>query len=63
MSDKSNLDLVKREAGASPARTRRCNVGVLFYNVTGKPGRRNKMWITKSEDLPMMVLGRPRVIG
>ena len=59
MSDKSNLDLMKREAGVSPARTRRCNVGVLFQNVTGSTGilgRRNKALITKSEDLPMMVL-------
>ena len=29
------LVLVKREAGVSPARTRRCNGGVLFQNVTG----------------------------
>lgn len=26
---------MKREAGESPARTRRCNDGVLFYDVTG----------------------------
>jgi len=29
------LGMVKREAGVSPARTRRCNVGVLLHNVTG----------------------------
>ena len=29
------LVLVKREAGVSPARTRRCNEGVLFQRVTG----------------------------
>ena len=50
---------MKREAGVSPARTRRCNVGVLFQNVTGSTGilgRRSKTLITKSEDLPIMVL-------
>lgn len=59
MSNKSNFGSVKREAGVSPARTRRCNVGVLFQNVTGNTGilgRRNKALITKSEDLPVMVL-------
>lgn len=27
------LDPVKREAGVNPARTRRCNVGVLFQRL------------------------------
>lgn len=31
----ASLGMVKREAGGSPARTRRCNVGVLFQYVTG----------------------------
>ena len=30
---------MKREAGVSPARTRRCNVGVLFHYVTGYAGK------------------------
>ena len=30
------LGPVKREAGVSPARTRRCKVRVLFQYVTGK---------------------------
>lgn len=55
---------MKREAGASPARTRRCKVGALFHICHWCiPGRRNKVMITEPEDLPMMVLGRPRVIG
>lgn len=49
--------MVKREAGVSPARTRRCNVGVLLHLCHWrKLGRRSKALITKSEDLPMMVL-------
>ena len=32
---RETLGMVKREAGASPARTRRCNVGVLLQYVTG----------------------------
>jgi len=52
-----SLVLVKREKGVSPLRTRRCNVGVLFQNVTGNCWEDGmKMMITKSEDLPMMVL-------
>ena len=48
---------MKREAGESPARTRRCNAGVSFQNVTGgKPGRRSEVMIAKSEDLPVMML-------
>lgn len=48
---------MKREAGGSPARTRRCKGGAEFHNVTGrKPGRRNKALIPKSEDLPVMIV-------
>lgn len=49
--------LMKREAGESPARTRRCNAGILFQDVTGK-GREDetKVMIAKSEDLPVMML-------
>jgi len=45
---------VKRETGENPARTRRCDEGALFFYVTGKLGRRNKVLIAKSEDLPMV---------
>lgn len=61
---------VKREAGVSPARTRRCKRGAVFpqayvaVKVTGVfPGRRKTVWILKSEDLPGMVRKRPRVTG
>ena len=52
MSDKGNaFDLVKRETGGNPVRTRHCIQGVVFgqikchqtvwfVKVTGKPGRR-----------------------
>ncbi len=61
---------VKREAGESPARTRRCKRGVLLRQDTDSvkcrsfvkgnslgqviPGRGSKMLILKSEDLPVM---------
>ena len=49
--------LVKREAGESPARTRRCNVGAAFQDVTGKSREdETKVMIAKSEDLPVMML-------
>ena len=49
--------LMKREAGESPARTRRCNAGILFQNVTGKSREdETKVMIAKSEDLPVMML-------
>ena len=48
------LDLVKRETGESPVRTRRCNKGVLFICTTGKPGRWNKAVILEPEDLPVI---------
>ena len=48
---------VKREAGASPARTRRCKTGAVRQYVTGiLPGRRRRALIVKSEDLPWMKL-------
>ena len=48
---------VKREAGANPARTRRCKAEVLRHHVTGHcPGRRRRAMIAKSEDLPGMKL-------
>ena len=49
--------LVKREAGENPARTRRCNVGASFQNVTGvsREGEIEAL-IAKSEDLPVMML-------
>ena len=48
------LDPVKREAGASPARSRRCNKGVAFRKCHwSNPGRWNEAMILKSEDLPM----------
>ncbi len=49
---------MKREAGVSPARTRRCKRGVLFcrYGDSLKEtlGRESRMKILKSEDLPVM---------
>ena len=48
---------VKREAGANPARSRRCKAEVLRHHVTGHcPGRRRRAMIAKSEDLPGMKL-------
>lgn len=48
---------VKREAGETPARTRRCKAEVLLQYVTGySPGRRSRAMIAKSEDLPGMKL-------
>ena len=48
---------MKREAGVNPARTRRCNVGASFQNVTGKSREDEmKVLIAKSEDLPVMML-------
>ncbi len=53
------LGPVKREAGVSPARTRRCERGafLLAYQVKSLKqsialGRRRKAEILKSEDLP-----------
>lgn len=52
---------VKREAGVNPARTRRCMDGVLFYKCHWQMlGRRNKMWMSKSEDLPVLCCGTTR---
>ena len=49
--------MVKREAGANPARTRRCKEGVLSDKTHwDKPGREDKVLISKSEDLPVLVL-------
>ena len=48
--------LVKREMGVSPIRTRRCNNGASFHMSLGIPGRRNEVWMFKSEDLPVSVL-------
>ncbi len=52
---------VKREAGERPARSRRCERGVLLppQRKGGAchweyPGRRSRMMILKSEDLPVM---------
>ena len=55
---------MKREAGASPARTRRCKAGVLRQiRHWGNPGRRRRALIAESEDLPRMKVAQPRVIG
>lgn len=60
---------VKREAGASPARSRRCKRGVFLLpkgichwnkNI---PGRRRNAEILKSEDLPVVCTQRPRGVG
>ena len=50
---------VKREAGVSPARTRRCKKGVLLQalgnSLKAEPlGRGSKALIFKSEDLPVI---------
>ena len=58
MSNKSvvyRFDLVKREAGVSPARARRCKKGVRANCVTGEePGRPARIRNFKSEDLPVI---------
>lgn len=53
---------VKREAGERPARSRRCERGVLLppqkqrrcMSLGESPGRRSRVMILKSEDLPVM---------
>ena len=55
-----SYDPVKREAGANPARTRRCMRGVLLRRMCGTSlkelllGRGSTTMILKSEDLPVM---------
>ena len=63
MSNKSNFGSVKREAGVSPARTRRCNVGVLFQNVTGNTGKTELSVDYEVRRPACYGTGRPRVIG
>ena len=53
----------KREAGVSPARTRRCNVGVPFQYVTGVAGKTKWNEEHKVRRPAYDGTGRPRVIG
>ena len=66
MSDKRNFDLVKRETGVNPVRTRHCNWGVETNKITGIPGRKVFTWNHESGDLPYIVqkyCSKPRVTG
>ena len=59
-----SFDPVKREAGARPARSRRCKGEVLFEaGHWENPGRHNRMMRPKPEDLPVVGTVGPRELG